>query len=123
MHYFETKGHRGRRSGHATNAQQLLGEHRLSTVVCMHQAGHLSDTLWVNAPTPIWGDVSSQSHSDRGRPRGSKLKEIQQRLSAEGRDPAAPPEARARLGASIARRQAERRAWEFEHPQRPDLEA
>ena len=57
-----------------------------------------------------------------GHTGGTRLKEIQQALRAEGRDPAATPEARAKLRASNARRQAERRAWELEHPGRPDPE-
>lgn len=46
---------------------------------------------------------------------GELLRRLE-RLRAEGRDPTATAVARRKLGESNARRQAERRAWEREHP-------
>jgi hypothetical protein len=43
-------------------------------------------------------------------------------LRAAGKDPTATPQAQARLAASMAKRRAEQRAWDRDHPERPDPE-
>jgi hypothetical protein len=51
-----------------------------------------------------------------------KLRASLQKLSSEGKDPTATPEARAKLGAAQAKRQAERQTWEADHPGPADPE-
>ena len=55
-----------------------------------------------------------------GHAGGAKLQVMLTQLKAERRDPTATPEARANLAASTARRRAEQRAWDLEHPERPN---
>jgi CRISPR-associated endonuclease Cas1 len=67
-------------------------------------------------------ECETRARIDAGHTGGTKLQGIMQQLRAEGKDPSATPEARAKLGASIARRWAELRSWELENPKRPDPE-